>query len=289
MQYRYLSVEGELMKTILRPALTMIELILVIIILGIVASIGAEIIANIYESYIIQRAQHRASMKTELAAIQIANRLAYAIPGTVVRKSGRLIRGTDINEAGNNADTILQWVGADADSFKAMSVNDRAPGWSGFCDIDASAFNLPNISTPGSNIPLVNTIRGNLNLTSDLPRIYFQSENNLVNYQAVGVSGNDAQINLRGLRAGGRNTIVEHYKVALSSYALQATANGELWLYYNFNPVRDADIAGNSQLLLRNVSTFRFRGDGRTIRFKICVDENIGDSNITICKEKAVF
>ena len=68
----------------------MLELIFVIVILGIVSSIGAEIIAKIYGQYIIQRAQHRASIKTELAATQIANRLRYAIPGTVYRiKSDR--------------------------------------------------------------------------------------------------------------------------------------------------------------------------------------------------------
>jgi len=58
----------------LRRGFSMLELIFVIVILGIVSSIGAEIIANVYESYIVQRAQHRASIKTELAAIQIANR-----------------------------------------------------------------------------------------------------------------------------------------------------------------------------------------------------------------------
>ncbi|MCW8821398.1 MAG: prepilin-type N-terminal cleavage/methylation domain-containing protein, partial [Sulfurovum sp.] len=63
----------------LRTAFSMLELIFVIIILGIVSSIGAEIIAQVYESYIVQRATHRSSIKTELAATQIANRLTYAV------------------------------------------------------------------------------------------------------------------------------------------------------------------------------------------------------------------
>ena len=78
----------------LRHAFSMIELIFVIIILGIISSIGAEIIASVYEQYIIQRAQHRASLKTELAATQIANRLAYAMPSTIVRRVGT---GRDIS------------------------------------------------------------------------------------------------------------------------------------------------------------------------------------------------
>ena len=50
----------------------MLELIFVIIILGIIASIASELIAKVYESYILQRAQYKANMKTELAAKQIA-------------------------------------------------------------------------------------------------------------------------------------------------------------------------------------------------------------------------
>ena len=172
-----------MMFQILRRGFSMLELIFVIIILGIVSSIGAEIIASVYSSYILQRAQHRASIKTELAATQIANRLAYAIPGTIVRKTGTGAGGTDINEVGNVTDQTLQWVGADADSFKAFTSNaNRLPGWSGFCDLAAST--TASISTPGSSLTLVNTIKGNLGLTSN-PQIYFPSESGLMSYQAT--------------------------------------------------------------------------------------------------------
>ena len=286
------------MKTILRPALTMIELILVIVILGIVASIGAEIIAKVYEGYLIQRAQHRASIKTELAATQIANRLAYAIPGTVVRKSSLLAGGTDINDPGNENDTILQWVGADADSFKAItSTTNKLPGWSGFCDVDVSA-RTSILSTPGSNLGLASTIIGNLGGNIDNAQVYFPLHNTLVNY---GTAAAPVMLPLAsyGVSAAGTaggaialdatlNHFSEHYKLAWTSYAL--VADGDLTLYYNFLPQRGVAINGSSELLLRNVSTFEFRGDGRTIRFKICVDEKIGEANpITICKEKAVF
>ena len=65
----------------------MIELIIVIIILGIVSSIGSEIIANIYKNYLLQRATHRASLKTEVAAQQIANYLSYRIPKTTLARN----------------------------------------------------------------------------------------------------------------------------------------------------------------------------------------------------------
>jgi len=279
-----------MMRTILRHGFSMIELIFVIIILGIVSSIGAEIIANVYESYILQRAQHRASTKTELAAIQIANRLAYAIPGTVVRKNGTGAGGTDINEPGNPTDTTLQWVGADADSFKAItSATNRLPGWSGFCDVDNST--TTSISTPGSNLNLINTIKGKLGLTSN-PQIYFPVESGLRSYQATLAPPSTITLSnyIAPPTVGGVAKIAEHYKLATSSYALEAKANGDLVLHYNFTPQRGVAVAGNNKILLRNVSTFEFRGDGRTLRFKICADEDIGDTTpITICKEKAVF
>ncbi|RUM72176.1 MAG: type II secretion system protein [Sulfurovum sp.] len=294
------------MKTILRPALTMIELILVIVILGIVASIGAEIIANVYEGYIIQRAQHRASIKTELAATQIANRLAYAIPGTVVRKAGLTQVGQNINEVSAINYNILQWVGTDADSFKAISAPgagagaaalQRHPGWSGFCDVANSA-NL-TLSTPGSNLGLASTIIANLGGNINNAEVYFPLYKRLTNYGTPAAPVMLPLVNY-GVNAAGPgaetitldsplNNFSEHYKLAWTSYALEAKNNGDLVLHYSFTPQRDAAINDNPQILLRNVTTFRFRGDGRTIRFKICVRENIGDGNITLCKEKAVF
>ena len=281
---------------VLRNAFTMLELIFVIIILGIVSSIGAEIIAKTYEGYIIQRAQHRASIKTELVATQIANRLAYAIPGTVVRRSNLTTASEDINVNTLTDHNILQWVGADADSFNAVSsaaadttaaATPPLPGWSGFCDVDAST--TASISTPGSNLTLTTTIRTNLGLTAANPQIYFPAKSGLVSAPVTLPLANPIGLSASTVK------IVEHYKLATSSYAL--VADGDLTLYYNFTPQRGVAIPTTTkELLLRNVSTFEFRGDGRTIRFKLCVDEDIGETKadgtpdpITICKEKAVF
>ena len=99
----------------LTPAFSMLELVFVIAILGIVASIGAEMVAKVYEGYIVQRAEHKATMKTELAATQIANRLASAIPGTVYRKNtGETVieEITDDMSLAGDQYTILQWVGS---------------------------------------------------------------------------------------------------------------------------------------------------------------------------------
>ena len=279
-----------------KKAFTMIELIFVIVILGIISSIASELIAKVYDGYIVQRAQHRASIKTELAAVMIANRLAAAIPGTVVRKSSLGdTTATNITEAGVAVDNILQWVSADVDSFNTMDTGaftgtTRRPGWNGFCDVDAwiTAGKSTTISTPGSNLGLATTIINKLSnggKTLADAELYFHSPSLGLLRNSV-ASGTGETITLDTAPT----TVVEQYKLAWTSYAL--VADGDLTLYYNFAPIIGQTFPSTTakQVLLRNISTFEFRGDGRTIRFKLCVHEDIGlDYNITICKEKAVF
>ncbi len=286
-----------------RNAFSLLELIFVIVILGIVASIGSELIARVYQQYIVQRAEHRASIKTELAALQIANRLVSAIPGTVYRITSAPTNNTyepidsNLTTIGDNYKGI-QWVAADMDSFNANSI----PGWSGFCDVNNSSKNT--INTPGSNLGLANTIIENLSkdtsgtITKHLNNAalyfpYYDQEHNLSS--TTGTSTGENNITLDNVT---NRTVVEHYKLAWSSYALVVepeVVNGKtyksLFLYYNFIPTpTKLYTTGTKALLIRNISTFKFKGAGRTIRFKICKEEEIGEEhNVTACKEKAVF
>lgn len=270
----------------------MLELILVIIILGIVASIGAEIVANVYKQYILQRAQHRASLKTELAALQIANRLHYAIPKTIYRIRLNNVNTESIESpfpTGSSGDDYkgLQWVAYDGDSFEATNDN-GTPGWSGFCDINSTSTNKDTLKTLGSNLSATDTIIQNLSNGSRsiaTTMVYFPYDN--TGHSVDGRTGDD-QIDLDSSAVN--RTISERYKLAWSSYAIRVD-DGDLYLYYNFDPVPMAvPNDNNRQLLLSNVTTFKFRGGPGGIRFKLCKTEKISeDSNITACKEKVVF
>lgn len=279
-----------------RTAFSMVELMFVIIILGIVSSIGAELIVKVYQGYIIERAQHTASIKTELATQQIANRLKAAIPGTIVRrtaKSGGTIE--DINypiTLGGDDYIILQWVGADMDSFSATAT----PGWSGLIDLANPANTINLLSTPGSDLittsgSVIGNLAGGIFPTYDLA-IFFPNDTTAHTIDIATTT--PTAFGLQAL--GATRHVSEHYKLAWTSYALsiEIDALGEhnLYLYHNFVPDIGVDIPliASKSLLLKNISTFKFAGAGSTIRFKLCKDENIGeDFNVTSCKEKAVF
>jgi len=303
-----------------KPAFSMIELIFVIMILGIVASIGAQIITKVFESYVLQKATHNSSNKTELAAVQIVNRLTYAVPGTVIgRKSDLDPSYRAIDDLDAETYNIMQWIGYDADSFSAITTTSRRPGWSGLADIDES--NITSIATPGSQLVLTDTIIKNLSRNAAgvstkaiaNSALFFASTYNptSISYGAVSTglstvaSGAGEIITLDAKPAGTTRNISELYKLAWSSYAIvpvQRNGNActdlttqicDLHLRYNFQPWdgdRYSDNGINSFVLLRNVTVFRFTGTGNTIRFKLCQRENIGeDYNITTCKEKAVI
>lgn len=298
-----------------RSAFTMLELIFVIVILGIVASLGSQIVVQAYESYLVQRALHRASVKTELVATQIANRLAYAIPNTVIARQSNTVF-TAIENAPSKDYDILEWIAYDADSFGYTAT----PGWSGFCDVRDPANTTTSISTPGSTLDLANTIIGNLSPSATTlanAAILFPQTYNSHNIGYVESSRNNANIfNLAASTSSTLNIssasgklIKEHYKLAWTAYAIvptklnatQCTDRGldctdeiyDLALHYDYQPwegTGESYSGGSDKILIRNVSVFNFLGTGDTIRIKLCVQESVaGTYPITMCKEKAVI
>jgi prepilin-type N-terminal cleavage/methylation domain-containing protein len=265
-----------MMKKRFKHAFTLLELILVIIILGIVSSIGSEIIANTYENYLMQRATSRASLKTELAAQQIANYLSYRIPRTTLARNPSNLNDTlyvhEMTGGEDNTHIALEWIGEEADSFSTLVRG----GWNGFCDVAASA--QDHIITPGSRLDIAdNVIRNLSNGAASLqpgtqnPAIFFRhllySKNPIVPYDAktcmgmtpgsttqcistVTRNGNERLDFVLGA-ANNKKVIVEHYKLAWTAYAVVPLKPGsntqpcrpdqgdrycDLYLYYNYRP-----------------------------------------------------
>lgn len=283
-----------------RAGLSMLELVFVIVILGIVASIGSSIIVKVYESYIVQRAIYQASNKAELAAMQIANRLTYRISSSVIGRQDPDDNTTllPLDQVPDGTYTTLEWIAYDNDSFSAQST----PGWSGYSDINATTTTRTNITTPGSDLDgITATIIGNLGgSTADLALVFGGHEyNNTMNYDARCMGFTDSTCiftptisDATNLTLADDNSTIlmrDQYKLAWTAYALVPSGN-TLTLRYNYQPWNGTQSAdGSSIVLVDNFVSFRFKGNGDTVRFKLCIQEPIGDQNVTICKEKAVI
>ncbi len=309
-----------MMAPTFKRAFTMLELIFVIVILGIVSSIGSSLIANVYESYINQKALHNATTKTDLAVKQIAARLTFRVNQSVIGKKldGTYLAISQITPGDQYR--ILEWIGYDNDSLSAKNKN----GWSGFCDITAST--KSRLSTPGSKLNKTKKIIENLGgVITDAVVIfnaeYYSESGTVKRYtpQTMGFDGLAAATTISpvtGLAGGTGKTIIkvsdssvektlyDQYKLAWSAYAIvpeqqiddaNTTVDESklfnLKLYYNYQPWKgDTYADGSSSMLVEDVNVFKFQGIGNTLRFKICVQEKISSSEtVNICKEKAVI
>jgi prepilin-type N-terminal cleavage/methylation domain-containing protein len=238
-----------------KKAFSMIEVVFVIVVLGIVASIGSQIIVQVYESYIMQRAVHRSHIKTELAITQLVNRLTYSIPRTVIaRKDGADADFLPIESipAGDLDHTTLEWIGYDNDGFSAVGTSPttgakRRPAWSGYADVIASSKDL--ISTPGSRLDALNTIINNLSKnasgttnsgiansailfpdTYDTYTVGYAGGISAENIHPV-LSGTDTTLTLDPIDANESRTVKEHYKLAWTAYAVVPVALTEAELH----------------------------------------------------------
>jgi len=297
-------------------AFSLLEVIFVLVILGIVSSIGSSILVQVYEAYITQNAVYKVNTKTELVANQIVNRLSYAIPGTAVSKNTNNLGGTvenldwirlkDIPTVDRNFTTI-EWIGADNDSFSAQA----NPAWSGLANYETSTINI--LQSPGSNFPLVSTILSNLsngevNLTQNSPAaiLFRQRSNYYTDTQeyspaCMGLIDENNTSCIFPVREDPIDTtrllftttlthplivpkiITERYKLAWSAYAIVPenveNTNGlnDLFLYSNYQPWNNENYRdGTRSLLMKNVSVLKFTENGGVIQFKLCAQENIG-------------
>ena len=311
-----------------KRAFTLIEVTMVIVILGIVASIGSSMIADIYKQYILQKATHSASLKTELAAQQIANLLSYRIPNTTLARNPNdltdTILVTDPTNETDDTHTQLEWIASDNDGFSASI----RPPWNGFCDVDPST--QTDIITPGSDLTLADTIMSNLSngqvslSGAQYPAIFFRDlrytddtsiattydvlscmgmiSSDTTCISAVGSSASET-LSFQTPGSGVADKVIsEHYKLAWTAYSICPKDRGDdhydLELVYNYQPwegerlngVDCNSTTGQSSTLITNVTVFKFAESGNTFRFKLCAQENVGgDFNITVCKEKAII
>ncbi len=305
----------------MKRAFTLIEVILTMVILSIVSYVASSLIAKTYIGYNRVNTLHKANLKVELALNNIANRLSYAIAGTIVkRRSATDSSIASISTAPFNYE-VLEWIGYDIDGFEAQDrsntinfIPKQTPAWSGFCNIDKSS--AYSIATPGSDLnfeaDIIKRLSNGSIVNLEGMAIFFPDN---YSYRDIGYSGTTGgtfgigivksftpsltlpKLNLDNTK-NWKKRVTEHYKLAWSAYSIVPINNSndgfDLELRYNYRPWmgEQYNTTRNRALLATNVTVFKTYATENRIHIKLCVKERLGFGNnntTSICKEKVVF
>jgi prepilin-type N-terminal cleavage/methylation domain-containing protein len=296
-------------------AFTMVEVVIVIVIFGIIATIGANIIAKMYMNYMQARTVNYIQTQSGIVLEQIAKRLQYRVKDSTVaqRRGGTTLRFRLNDERVDANFDIVQWIGY---SNEAQLNSATAPGWSGFIDMNSPTTSsaAKTLHTQGSNLGAAANIMsvlsdGGVTLTGTPAGLIFRviPDDNIIGPD-VGYGwdggGGDAKYMLRVTNTDnthfsiiGNNPIkiYEHYYLAHSAYALVpdfapatcgndcSDTNFNLELRYNYQPWngdRYLDADTDRAILARNVNLFRIKQTGSTIRLKLCLHDG-GNSGLS--------
>lgn len=294
-----------------RFGFTMMELIFVIVVMGILAKFGFELLAQSYHNFLFTKINNQLQADAEIAVETIASRLRYRIKASTI---GRKLDGTfeSIQSASGTAYPILEWIGADQESFRGVTT----PYWSGIIDLDNSTGSA--LSSPQTNTNNVNSMIQILSHSSgttinDAALYFIGSNSNKNQFGWNGVAITDQNHAIHPIIQDPTNTAVfkpkagtfsgtevyEYYKLAWSAYAVgiddyNATGNntGTLKLWFDYQPWAGETYSANgqSEVIMENVSTFQFRAAGDVLKIQVCVKSTlVQDETYSLCKEKTVF
>ena len=291
-----------------RPAFTLLELVMVIVVFGIVASIGADIISSMYKNYLRTRTINRLQAQTEITLEQIAKRLQYRIKESVIARNPSVEFLSLADGSVDSNHTVLEWIGYSNETLRIGAT----PLWTGLIDLNPSL--RPTLISPGSDFTAAGTLmnaltNGDVDLTAGKEAaLIFKRPSNPAEF-GWGLNANTDGSNALRVRVGTNqdeldinstlpDEIYEHYHLAHTAYALVPAGNTNdfnLTLRYNYQPWLGGfynDANTSTAVMAENVRLFRFRQDANLIRLKLCLHDNnqtgVGDFIVT-CKEKVVF
>jgi len=296
-----------------RSAFTLLELIFVIVIMGILAKFGVELLSQAYKSFISSSVNNRLQSQSAAAVETIASRLQYRIKDSVI---ARRLNGTFEPLASNTDPTIpiLEWVGSDIEGFRGNSA--VLPHWSGIIDLKDPSTNAAVLVSPQTDTGALNTLIGTLsNGGSSIndAALYFVGSDSDIETD-YGWDGNLTQINTQDGAMHPINSIVgqpaqfapasgdftgidvyEYYQLSWTAYAVgisdynTTTNTGTLMLYYDYQPWKGESYANaKSVKIMDDVSTFQFRAVGSIVQIQVCVNSDLME-DYSLCKEKTIF
>jgi len=298
----------------IKKAFTIIELIFVIILLGILGFMGADIIVKTYESYNYQKDVADLQSKSKQLLEQITGYLNDSIKLSIAQYDSSLPGHKaveDVADGDINDTRYLEWIGKDTESMRGVwsaGENRIYSGYSGLADIKES--NATFIRTTDCDLSFIDSIQENitgvidpLNGANPTPRaamyfVYANSGGTVAQrfwdsnasslFPVWDITGDIIELSERP------DEISEHYYLSYSAYGLHLDNNGELKLFWNFRPWNGdvVDINGTSLLMMQDVVSFKFwsESEGTVIRLRVCLSTDIDNANApTFCKEAIVL
>ena len=311
----------------MKRAFTLLELIIVIVILGIIAMMSFNAIMNIYSNYFQTRTVNELETQTEITLEQISKRLEHRIkPSVIARKpSGGFLSLNDSRVNLNSGYEILEFIPYAYEIFNDVPSGNKAGRYSGYADL-AKSSPATGLISPGSNFSteVVETIKdltcredtnatcvdfknkdgGVVAIFSD---VYYNVQSSFgysngtvpvsLDIAKVGVKSTDG--NTLEISGFGGKQISEQYHLAYTANAIvpeqsadpKDAANGvfDLNLYYDYRPWMGEKYKPNGEkaILAKNVTRFVFTEKNGVIVLKLCMRAK--NSEITICKSKAVY
>ena len=296
----------------IRNAFTMIELIFVIVVMGILAKFGVELLARAYESFIFSSTNNSLMTKSATAVEFIANRLQYRIKDSVIVRTSEAATLTPLaNAIPGTKYVVLEWISADIDGFRGTST----PLWSGIIDLDVGAnvgasgyLHSPATDTGALNT-LIQTLSHNSGTTINNAALYFIGSNSDINgfgwdanitnqtgvMHPINSNANATQF-VAGVGTFVGVDIYEYYQLAWTANAIvieEDTVNDKhtLWFHYDYQPWngdRFNDAGTKRSLLLEDASTFQSMAIGSIIKIQVCAKSDLIEE-YSLCKEKTVY
>ena len=311
----------------MKRAFTLLELVVVIVVLGIIAMMSFNAIMNIYSNYFQTKTVNELETQTEIALEQISKRLEHRIkPSVIARKTDGAFLA--LNDSGVNLNAeyeILEFIPYAYEIFNDVPSGNKAGRYSGYADLAKSSPATGLISL-GSNFTtgVVETIKdltcredtnatcvdfknkdgGVVAIFSD---VYYNVQSSFgysngtvpvsLDIAKVGVKSTDG--NTLEISGFGGKQISEQYHLAYTANAIvpeqsadpKDAANGvfDLNLYYDYRPWMGEKYKPNGEkaILAKNVTRFVFTEKNGVIVLKLCMRAK--NSEITICKSKAVY
>ena len=311
----------------MKRAFTLLELVVVIVVLGIIAMMSFNAIMNIYSNYFQTRTVNELETQTEIALEQISKRLEHRIkPSVIARKTDGAFLALNDNRVNLDAKyEILEFIPYAYEIFNDVpSGSNKAGRYSGYVDL-ANSSPTTGLISPGSNFTteVIETIKdltckddasgcvdfenkdgGVVAIFSD---VYYNVQSSFgysngtvpvsLDIAKVGVKSTDG--NTLEISGFGGKQISEQYHLAYTANAIvpeqsadpKDAANGvfDLNLYYDYRPWMGEKYKPNGEkaILAKNVTRFVFTEKNGVIVLKLCMRAK--NSEITICKSKAVY